>query len=251
MKASWAEGHAINAGLPEALPDWLHAIRARPHQLDRLLRLGEPHGTRTRVDWAQTLKRWARRGHSDAALVWNRMPYGPGRLVVLWDVSGSMANYVEWYFPWLYWMAQQRSDVHVFGFGTAVEDLTMHLHCTYGKAVRSLYQETNLWGSGTAMGRAFQEWNSRFGPRLLGTGSTILIISDGWDVGRPEDLEDALRRMAQRSRTMWWVNPLMVTAGFEPKTRALKVALHYTEHMDAGATADDLRALSWRLGFGT
>ena len=250
MKASWAEGHSITAGLPERLPDWLLGVSRRRPRWDQVARRGEPHGRPMRVDWGRTLRRWARTGHSDGSVVWRRMPHGPGRLVVLWDVSGSMAGYVEWYFPWLYRLVHERPDVYVFGFGTAVADLSDPLRASYTEAVRRLYEEPSLWGSGTAIGQAFKEWNRRFGRRLLGSSTRLVIISDGWDVGNPDDLESALLGMAHRLREIWWVNPLMVTAGFEAKTRALKIALHYTQHMEAGATIDGLRALSWKFGVG-
>lgn len=247
-RASWAEGHDINAGLPERLPDWLATMRPRPVDTPRVVRRGRPRGANVQVDWARTLKCWARRGHSDASLVWQRQPHGPGRLVVLWDVSGSMASYVDWYFPWLYQLAAQHPEAHVFAFGTALEDLTAHLAQPYRQAVAALYQKTALWGSGTAMGQVFSEWHQGFGSQLLGASTTVLIISDGWDAGPPEQLQDAMRRMAERSRHIAWINPLMVTEGFEPRTRALKAALHYTKDMSAGAAPDQLRRVGWKLG---
>lgn len=247
-KASWAEGHLINTGLPGSLPDWLYGIRRRSAELPRVVRRGTPHGSAARVDWARTLKRWAQRGHSDAALVWNRVPYGPGRVVVLWDVSGSMAGYADWYFPWLYRICQEREQSYVFAFGTDVADLTPALRGSYPEAVSRVYGKISLWGSGTAIGRSINQWEQQYGDRLLGRGTRMVIVSDGWDVGPPHHLEESLHTMAARCDEIWWLNPLMITAGFEARTRALKIALQYTQHMSSGATQEDLRRISWRLG---
>lgn len=201
------------------------------------------------MDWARTLKRWAKRGHTDASLVWYRKPYGDGRAIILWDVSGSMAHYVAWYFPWLFRLAHISQEVHVFAFGTTLEELTPYLKLPYRQAVDYLYREVALWGSGTAIGQAFTDWVTRYGAELLGSWTTVVIISDGWDVGPPELLTTAMRTIAAGSRRIIWVNPLMVSEGFEPRTRALRVALRYTRDMQAGATPAQLRRLAWQLGF--
>lgn len=247
-RASRAQGHAINAGLPEQLPGWLTGLRPRAEQWPRPARRGRPRGPATAVDWRSTLKRWARQGHSDSGLMWDRAPRGPGRVVILWDVSGSMAAYVGWYFPWLYQLASAFASVTVFGFGTELADLTPHLRQSYRHAVSTLYRDTALWGSGTAIGEVFQQWNQTYGQELLGNYTTVVIISDGWDVGSPAQLEQAMQYMASRSRQIIWVNPLMVTTGFEPRTRALMAARHYARQMVAGATPAEMRRLSWQWG---
>ncbi len=239
----------MGTGLPAMLPDWLHAIRRRSFYLPQVARRGAPVGARVGVDWRQTLKRWSRQGHLDGSPVWRRMPYGFGRLVVLWDVSGSMSAYREWFFPWLYQMVRESDGTHVFAFGTEVDNLTAHLKGTYADAVQSLYDKTFVWESGTAIGDAFKHWIDDYGNRLLGSLTTLMIISDGWDVGSPERLEAAMRMMARRSQKIIWVNPLMATAGFEPRTRALKTARNYVDSMVPGATIKDLRQLSWGFGF--
>lgn len=248
VRASWSSGHEINSGLPDAFPAWLLAIHGRPGPFERVVRRGQRRGSRMGVDWARTLKRWARHGHSDGSLLWRKTPNGPGAIAVLWDVSGSMASYVDWYFPWLYELARQRQDLRVFAFGTDVAELTPYFFGSYRQAVDSVYQKIRVWGSGTAIGQVFGQWNQTYGDEILGPATRVVVISDGWDVGAPQILEQAMLRMAQRTREIDWINPLMVTSGFEPRTRALKIAVRYTRSMTAGATVDDLRRLSWRWG---
>ena len=249
VKASWAKGHGLNRALPALLPDWVYAIRRRSVHSGRVARKGIPGGARRGVDWRKTLKRWSRQGHLDSSLDWRQVPYGVGRLVVLWDVSGSMSPYRDWYFPWLYQMASQGSETQVFAFGTEVVNLSDHFGGSYPEALQSLNDQTSVWGSGTAIGEAFSRWNDHYGARLLGPYTTLAIISDGWDVGNPERLEAVLRIMAERSRKIVWINPLKATAGFEPKTRALKIALQYVEGIEAGTTIHALRHLAWSFGF--
>ncbi len=249
-RASRGRGHIINTGLPSEPPDWIRRLPERRTDRSRLVQKGVPRGARCRVDWPKTTRRWARRGYADASLIWERSPRGPSPIVVLWDISGSMASYVPWYFPWLYRLVSAQSAVHVFAFGTGLEDLTEYLQRPYGEALRALYGETDLWGSGTAMGDAFQDWTRCYGRRLLSRATTVLIVSDGWDAGDPTILQEALRRMAGRARRIEWINPLMVTEGFEPKTRGLRIARQFTDNMSAGASPEELVRVNWRLGFG-
>lgn len=248
LRASWAPGHAIDSGLSTALPDWLFRIRPGRLRGERVARRGKPHGPGIRVDWRRTVRRWQRHGFADAALIWTLKPGAPRRVVVLWDVSGSMTAYWDWYLPWIHRLVNQRPDVFVFAFGTELAELTEYLKRPYADAVKALYDATALWGSGTAMGESFQRWIAQDGTRLLGVASSVLVISDGWDVGSPALLEAALRHMAQRAREVLWVNPLMATEGFEPRTRALRVAQQYTGQMLSGASPEELRRLAWHLG---
>jgi uncharacterized protein with von Willebrand factor type A (vWA) domain len=248
IRASWALGHDINSGLPESFPAWLLTIHGNSGPFERVVRSGQRRGAAVGVDWGKTLKRWARRGHSDGSLVWRKTYKGPGAIAVLWDVSGSMASYVDWYFPWLFQVARHRKDLRVFAFGTDLAELTPYFLGSYRQTVAAVYAQIHVWGSGTAIGQVFSQWNQVYADQLLGPATRIVVISDGWDAGPPEYLEQAMLRMAQRTREICWINPLMVTPGFEPKTRALKVALRYTRLMTAGASIEELRRLSWRWG---
>lgn len=246
-RASWGAGHTINAGLPERLPHWLQRW-SQVVRYDRPAQIGKPRGPRQRVDWRKTFKRWSRMGHQDGRLLWRREPVDQGRVVVLWDVSGSMAAYVGWYYPWLYRLVSLSTNVRVFGFGTGIENLTPFMTSNYRSSVRALYEKTSGWGSGTAMGQAFETWIAQYGGQLLSPRTKVVIISDGWDVGNSEQLGKSLREMASRAESILWINPLMVTTGFEPRTRALVMARYYAQKMIAGADRRDLTRLALEWG---
>lgn len=166
--------------------------------------------------------------------------------MVLWDVSGSMVDYVDLYLAWLYAMVHVSSDVHVFPFGTHVEDITGTLREPFGTARRHLSRLQRLWAGGTKIGGALQLWINRYGPRALRGHPTVLIISDGWDVGTPEDLEHALRTLRAHDAGIYWLNPLGDTLGFEPTTRSLRAADPYLDGSLSGATASALLRLQTR-----
>jgi len=55
------------------------------------------------------------------------------------------------------------------------------------------------WSSGTRIGQSLEQFLRIYGKKLLGTRSLILIFSDGWDLGEPEVLREAMSRIRRRS----------------------------------------------------
>lgn len=180
------------------------------------------------------MRRWARLGTIDFDVRFVPRWRRPGRLVVLWDVSGSMGGYVELYCPWIYRLVHLYPGVGVFPFGTGWHDVTRTMHRSYREALWQMRQEAVGFGSGTTIGAAFQDWLRHAGRRWLTPSTTVVIISDGWDVGDPDMLRQVMAAFRQRAARLIWINPLMATPGFEAKTRALKVAQGYLDAMVSG-----------------
>ena len=52
------------------------------------------------------------------------------------------------------------------------------------------------WSGGTRIGGAIKEFHQQWGRRVLNGGPVVLLISDGWDRGDPEDVARANRAAA-------------------------------------------------------
>ncbi|MDI3328009.1 MAG: VWA domain-containing protein [Alicyclobacillaceae bacterium] len=192
-----------------------------------------------------TARLWARRGGPVPLFSPRFTRYRPGRLAVLWDVSGSMEAYVDLYLPWLYRLVHRLPAVGVFPFAAQLVDVSDALRGSYSRALAELAQFQGVWSGGTRIGRALDEWLRRFGSRWIGGGrTTLLVISDGWDAGDPQELVNALRFLRGRGVRVVWMNPLMATPGFAPKTRALRAARPYVETMVSGHSPKALLELS-------
>ncbi|CAB3393757.1 VWA domain-containing protein [Kyrpidia spormannii] len=202
---------------------------------------GPGHG----VDLQGTARLWARRGGAIPKFAPRVFPRQPGRLAVLWDVSGSMEEYVELYLPWLYQLVHRLPRVGVFPFAAELVDATEVLRGPYAVARVRLGQFSRVFSGGTRIGEAVREWLDRFGAQWLGGGRlTLLIISDGWDAGDPEALVLALRTLYSRGVVIVWMNPLMATPGFSPHTRALRAAKPFVRLMISGHSPKALLTLS-------
>ena len=44
------------------------------------------------------------------------------------------------------------------------------------------------WSGGTRLGEGLRQFNDRWGVRGLARGAVVVILSDGWDRGEPEEL---------------------------------------------------------------
>ena len=72
-----------------------------------------------------------------------------------------------------------------------------------------------------------REFLRKFGERLLGRDTVVIIASDGLDVGDPETLSAAMSELRRRSAGLVWLNPLLETPGYEPTARGMKAARPY------------------------
>ncbi len=197
-------------------------------------------------DWAKVRKDFARHGEAWWPIRWRPNYRRPGRVVVLWDVSGSMAAYVPLYLPWLYRWAKAE-QVSIFAFGTRVVEVTGYLQQRSMADAAQQLATVDVFGAGTAIGQALTLWQQQWGARYLSPSTAILIVSDGWDIGAPDLLASSLATLRPRIRRLLWVHPLMATPGFEPKTRALKVATRFIDRMVPGGTGEALLELPLRL----
>ncbi len=238
-------GRAQAQGWPVRIPAWAHGI-GRPEDPLRRSRIPVLKAGRHSLDWPKTRSSWARHGEPWWPLYWRPYFRRPGRVVVLWDVSGSMATYVPLYLPWLYRWAQS-PDVGIFAFGTRIAEVTGRFQDRPFAEVAGALASVDVFGAGTAIGEAVAMWQHQWGPRWLSASTSVLIVSDGWDVGAPELLAASLSRLRPRVYHLAWIHPLMATPGFEPKTRALRVATRFIDKMVPGGTPQALLELSQRL----
>ncbi len=85
------------------------------------------------------------------------------------------------------------------------------------------------WAGGTRIGEALKTFNFHWGRRVLGHGAVVLVISDGWDRGEPDDLAREMARLQRNCHELIWLNPLLGSPEYEPLTRGIQAALPYVD----------------------
>ena len=50
----------------------------------------------------------------------------------------------------------------------------------------------------------------------------VILLSDGWDRGEPEELAEEMARLARTAHRIVWLNPLAADPRYEPLTRGMR-----------------------------
>ncbi len=161
-------------------------------------------------------------------------------LVVLADISGSMERYAEMLLHFVHGAQHRFSSVESFVFATRLTRITRQLRRrNAGDALKDVSQVVHDWSGGTRIGDAVASYNKDWA-RRIGGGPIVLIISDGWDTGDPEQLAVEMRRLARSAHRVIWLNPLAGHVEFTPEARGMAAAAPFVDDLLAGGTARSL-----------
>lgn len=175
-------------------------------------------------------------------LYWRRRRVKQRPLILILDVSGSMADYSRALLQFAYSANRATTKVEVFCFGTRLSHLT--------KALRSRSPDTALaqaakhvvdWEGGTRIGDSLDQFVRNWGRRGMGRGGVVVICSDGLDRGDPEVLATAMDRLSRLCHHIVWMNPHKGdNDDYRPQTLGMKVAY---PHIDVLLSGHDLSSL--------
>ncbi len=214
-----------------------------PLDLRRTRRL-RPSAHGPRIDLAATLRRSLRRGGEITGLSRAIRVVRPPPLVVLCDISGSMARYAQVLLHFLHAVANDRDRVHVFLFGTRLSNITRQLrHRDPEVAFQMVSHAVPDWSGGTRIGEALQEFNARWARRVLGQGAVVLLVTDGLDRDGAAGLAENMDRLHRSCRRLIWLNPLLRWDGFQPKSSGIRAMLPHVDEFRTVHSLDSLRSL--------
>jgi uncharacterized protein with von Willebrand factor type A (vWA) domain len=197
----------------------------------RLTRRLERASRGARLDLRRMLKREVGTLGAPPRLCHRAQKRKPRPIIVLCDVSGSMAPYARVLLAFLYTLTHEARRVEAFGFSTALSRITRALKeraidAALGQAAGAIRD----YGGGTRIGAALKAFNFEWGRRVLGQGPIVLIISDGWDRGDTALLAREMERLSLSCHALIWLNPLAAMPGFEPLQKGLLAALPFVDH---------------------
>ena len=167
--------------------------------------------------------------------------------MLLIDVSGSMDPYARALAHFAHAAVAARRQVEVFTLGTRLTRVTRQLRShDPDVAVAAVTAAVADWSGGTRLGAALRLFNDRWGVAGLARGAEVVIVSDGWDRGDPEQFGSEMARLARVARRITWVNPLKAAPGYQPLAQGMAAALPHVDHFVAGhsfAALEDLARL--------
>lgn len=214
-------------------------VLATPTRRSRRTR--SAHRAGERVDLRRTLRRAQRSGGDPARLVRRARKDRPRRLVLLCDVSGSMEPYTQVFLTLLQGAVTQ-GHAEAFVFATRLTRLTGSLT---GRDVQvALARAADAapdWAGGTRLGANVGRFVDRFGHGKILRGAVVVILSDGWECGDPQQLAVQMARLRRRAYRIVWVNPRKAAPGYAPLVGGMAAAL---PHCDAFVSGHSLAALT-------
>jgi uncharacterized protein with von Willebrand factor type A (vWA) domain len=168
----------------------------------------------------------------------------PRRIVLVCDVSGSMAPYARMLLQYLQASVAARARVEAFVFGTRLTRVTRDLEGRDpDRALSRAAERVTDWSGGTRIGAALAELNREHG-RRIGRGAVVVILSDGWDRGDPDLLAEEMARLRRTAHRLLWLNPLAADPRYEPLTRGMRAALPHVDHLLPGNSIASLESLA-------
>jgi uncharacterized protein with von Willebrand factor type A (vWA) domain len=192
--------------------------------------------TRGRVDLERSVRRMLQQGGEPSRLARRRRRTKPRRLVLLVDVSGSMAPYADALLRFAH--AATRAAplrTEVFTIGTRLTRITRELRLRDpDRALSAAGRAVPDWSGGTRLGEAIKAFLDRWGQRGVARGAVVVLCSDGWERGDSTELGDQLARLARLCHALVWVNPHKGKHGFVPATGGMLAALPHIDELVAG-----------------
>jgi uncharacterized protein with von Willebrand factor type A (vWA) domain len=217
---------------------------ARPSRRTRRAarRGAPPHAARP--DLRRTIRASLRTGGDPFQRHWREPAERPRPLVLVCDVSGSMEPYARMLLQYMQACVAARRRVEAFVFGTRLTRVTAELA---GRdpdtALDRAAGAAEDWSGGTRIGEALATLNRAHG-RRLGRGAIVVLLSDGWDRGDPDELAAEMARLQRCAHRLVWLNPLKAHPEYEPLTLGMQAALPHVDHFLSGNSLASLAELA-------
>jgi len=201
-----------------------------------------------RLDLAATIRRSVGSGGTPLRLAWRRQRRVRPRLVLLIDVSRSMAPYSFFYLRLARALSAELTDIRSFIFHTHLTAVSEPLQepDPY-RAQQRLQIIAHGWAGGTRIGASLAQFNREHAPRCVHSRTALIIVSDGYDSGEPQQLAAALAALRRRARRIVWLNPLCARSDYTPVSAGMQAALPHLDLLAPGADLVSLEAALPRI----
>lgn len=202
----------------------------------------------TRPDLRRTVREALRSQGEPTQLRWRKRTLRLRPLILLLDVSGSMADHSRALLQFAHSARRADGRVEVFCFGTRLTRITRALERRRPDEAMARAAATVVdWEGGTRIGDSVEAFVRGWGRRGMGRGAVVVICSDGLDRGDPDTLAHAMERLARLSHRIVWLNPNLATEASAPNTLGMMVAAPHVDALLPGADLTGLERFAARL----
>jgi uncharacterized protein with von Willebrand factor type A (vWA) domain len=191
---------------------------------------------RGELDLRRMLRDEIRRGGVPGPARYRRRGTRPRRVVLLIDVSGSMAPYADSLLRLAHRVeaiAPRRTEV--FTLGTRLTRVTRPLsHRDADTALVAAGETVPDWSGGTRLGESLRVFLDRWGQRGLARGAVVVVFSDGWERGDCQVLAEQTARLARLAHRVVWSNPHRGKPGYAPVQAGIAAVLPHVDQFVPG-----------------
>jgi uncharacterized protein with von Willebrand factor type A (vWA) domain len=235
--------HDITRLTPDELDEINRMIALLTPRVGTRRTLRRARGGRDRIDVSRTVRAMLRDGGEPALLKYNHRRDKPRRLVLLLDVSGSMAPYADVLLRFAHAAVRVApATTEVFTVSTRLTRVTRQLRLRDPElALSAAGHAVSDWSGGTRLGESVRAFLDRWGQRGTARQAVVVIASDGWERGDAALLGEQLARLARLAHKVVWVNPHKGKSGFAPITGGMLAALPHIDELIAGHSFEALR----------
>lgn len=167
------------------------------------------HGKRGRLDVRRTIRRSLAHGGVMLEPSFRPPRVGKPEIVLLCDVSGSMATFARFTLQLTHAIGSELSNVRSFAFIDGVDEVTALFRpgADFEAALASMATDADLVrGDGHSdYGRAFGEFVERYGSAI--TPRTTLIVTGDARTNFREPGAEAFAAVVEKARAVFWLNP--------------------------------------------
>jgi uncharacterized protein with von Willebrand factor type A (vWA) domain len=200
---------------------------------------------RGRHDPRRTLRAALRTGGEPMRHRFRRSRSQPRQVVILCDISGSMASYSRTLLRFMHAGVISGVPLEAFVLGTRLTRITRELtNRDPDQALKGVAGSVRDWSGGTRLGETIKEFVDRWGQRGMARGAVVVILSDGWDRGDVAVLAEQMMRLSRLAHKIIWVNPLKGAPGYQPLARGMAASLPYVDEFLSGHNFESLEELA-------
>jgi uncharacterized protein with von Willebrand factor type A (vWA) domain len=215
-----------------------------PGQTRRSRRLSP--ASRGAIDRARTSRQVLRHGGELDELRRHTRAQKPRRVVLLVDVSGSMAPYSDALLRFTHAAGQSGGrPTEIFTIGTRLTRVTAELASRDpDEAMAAAAAAIPDWSGGTRLGELIQQFLDRWGQRGMARGAVVVVLSDGWERGDEKLLGEQMARLHRLAFRVVWANPLKARPGYAPLAAGMAAALPHVDDFVEGHSLAALERLA-------
>jgi uncharacterized protein len=193
-------------------------------------------------DPRRTVREFMRTHGDPSTLFWRQRRLRLRPLILIMDVSGSMADYSRNLLLFAHSAARATARVEAFCFGTRLTRITRALERRrIDEAMERAAGAVFDWEGGTRIGDSLDTFVRHWGRRGVCRGGIVVICSDGLDRGDPQVLATAMQRLRRLCHRVVWMNPHKgASRDFRPSSLGMIVA---APHVDLLVSGHSLHAL--------